>query len=343
MNLKELSTQLGLSQTTVSRALNGFPEVSEKTRERVLEAARSANYRPSPSAAHLATGKTKVIGHVIPTTQHRMINPHFSDFLAGASEGYAAAGYDMLLRAAEPEEEAAVYEDFVSSKRVGGVVVHGPRLQDSRIGLLQSLGLPFLVHGRTGAEDGSYPWLDVNNKEAFEIATNYLIKLGHTRIALINGLEEMTFAAQRRAGYDAALQNSGLTLDPNLTFSADMVEPYGYEATSALLNQSNPPTAILCASILCAMGCVRALAENGMRPGKDISVMTFDDVLSFLQPSGNQTSSPAFTSMRSSIQDAGRRSAEILIDVIEGKNSDHTGVCWEAELVEGRTTSPLRD
>ncbi|MEO1397949.1 MAG: substrate-binding domain-containing protein [Pseudomonadota bacterium] len=343
MNLKELAAQLGLSQTTVSRALNGFPEVSEKTRKRVQEAAKRANYRPSPSAAHLATGKTRVIGHVIPTTQHRMINPHFSDFLAGASEGYAAAGYDMLLRAADPEDETGVYEDFVSRKRVGGVVVHGPRINDPRVPLLQNLGLPFLVHGRTGAEDGTYPWLDVNNHEAFEQATDYLIGLGHRRIGLINGLEGMNFAAQRRAGYEAGLAKAGVTIESGLIFSADMVEPYGYEATHSMMTATPAPTAILCSSILCAMGSVRALSELGLRPVSDISIMTFDDVLSFLQPSQNPEAGPAFTAMRSSIQDAGRRAAEVLIDLIEGKSDAPEAVLWEAELVEGRTTGPNKE
>ncbi|MEL6968326.1 MAG: substrate-binding domain-containing protein [Pseudomonadota bacterium] len=350
MNLKELSAQLGLSQTTVSRALNGFPEVSEKTRKRVEAAARAAKYRPSPSAAHLATGKTRVIGHVIPTTQHRMINPHFSDFLAGASEAYAEAGYDMLLRAAEVENEAAVYEDFVERKRVGAVVVHGPKLGDHRIELLKSLRMPFIVHGRTGEEDGSYPWLDVNNHGAFETATDYLIGLGHRRIALINGLDEMTFAAQRKEGYYHALERAGLEPDPAIMFSADMVEPYGYEATLEVLAAPRKPTAILCASVLCAMGSVRALSEKGLRPGQDISVMTFDDVLSFLQPTGHGPvnsdfmgsafSGSAFTSMRSSIYDAGRRVGEILINSIEGTTNIIEQEEWTAELIEGRTTGP---
>ena len=97
MNLKELSRRLGLSQTTVSRALNGYPEVSEETRERVTEFAQKMNYQPNSSARRLATGKTNAIGHVVPLAEHDMINPHFSDFIAGAGEVYNRRGYDMLI------------------------------------------------------------------------------------------------------------------------------------------------------------------------------------------------------------------------------------------------------
>ena len=98
MNLKELSRELGLSPTTVSRALNGYPEVSEATRRRVVEAAGRLNYRPNMRARSLATGRAMAIGHVIPlSSRHEMMNPIFADFIAGAGEIYARNGYDMLL------------------------------------------------------------------------------------------------------------------------------------------------------------------------------------------------------------------------------------------------------
>ncbi|MEO1155574.1 MAG: LacI family DNA-binding transcriptional regulator, partial [Pseudomonadota bacterium] len=98
MNLKELAASLNLSQTTVSRALNGYPEVRAETRARVEAAAKAANYQPNSRARRLATGRAMTIGHVIPLSdQHQMVNPIFSDFLAGAGETYAREGYDLLL------------------------------------------------------------------------------------------------------------------------------------------------------------------------------------------------------------------------------------------------------
>ena len=338
VNLKQLSKHLGLSQTTVSRALNGFPEVSEKTRLRVRQAADKFNYRPSPSASSLATGKARIIGHVVPVSEHRMLNPHFSDFLAGASDTYAQAGYDLLLRAAPPESEFEIYRDFAQRNRVDGVVVHGPMVNEPRIEQLKQIGLPFVVHGRAGGEEHSYSWLDVDNKSAIEKLTHYLIDLGHRRIALINGLETMNFAHRRRIGYETALKDHGIPVDAQLISSADMNEPYGYDATMEKLSMDNPPTAFLYSSVLSAMGGMRAANVHGQLPGKDISLATFDDKLSFLQANDGPRMTPYMTSVSSSIQDAGRRVGEMLIDQIANPTAPPVCELWKTDLVIGQTT-----
>jgi len=318
VNLKSLSQQLGLSQTTVSRALNGFPEVSERTRRRVQEAANAANYRPSAIASSLAAGRTRVIGHVIPMAQHRMINPHFSDFLAGASEAYASAGYDMLLRAVPLDEEENVYRDLARQHRVDAVVVHGPKLVEPRIDLLQELNLPFIVHGRCGeAERKNYSYLDVDNHGALESATRHLTDLGHRRIALVNGLETMRFAADRRAGFADAMNAAGADISGEYMRSADMTEPFGHSATSDLLALDEPPTAIVYGSMLMAMGGLRAAAQAGLSVPRDLSLVTYDDALSFLEDENGHRDERFLTVARSSIQEAGGKLAHMLMEKIE--------------------------
>lgn len=342
VNLKKLSEMLGLSQTTVSRALNGFPEVNENTRKRVKDAAQALNYRPSRSATSLATGKTKVIGHIIPVSEHQMINPHFSDFLVGASETYAAAGYDLLLRMAGPGEEEAIYRDFANLKRVDGVIVHGPRIEEPRIKLLNAIGLKFVVHGRAGDNHQPYSWLDVNNLRAFEKATQLLLDEGHAQIGLVNGLESMNFALRRRMGYEQALRANDITINPDLITQADMTEPYGYEATKLLLKGRNSPTAIAYSSVLPAMGGLRALSELGLKPGKDVALITYDDQLSFLQSASLDGGDTFFTSLNSSIKAAGKRAAEMLINQIVDPEVEPIQELWEAELVLGQTTGTKR-
>jgi DNA-binding LacI/PurR family transcriptional regulator len=152
MNLRELAESLGLSQTTVSRALNGYPEVREETRARVLAAARAANYTPNSRARRLATGRAMTIGHVIPLAgRTEMVNPIFSDFLAGAGEVYAREGYDMLLSVVGAAGAGDAYRQMAANGSVDGVMVQGPQVDDPRVPLLQELGLPFLVHGRTNS------------------------------------------------------------------------------------------------------------------------------------------------------------------------------------------------
>lgn len=338
VNLKTLSENLGLSQTTVSRALNGFPEVAEKTRKRVLETAEKLNYKPSPSAATLATGKSWSIGHVVPLSNHKMINPHFSDFIEGAGQIYSANNYDMLIRVVKQEDEEKVYRDFASRRRVDGVIVHGPLNDDPRIKLLKSLNLPFVVHGRSETLDQDYSWLDVDNTNAFKRATTLLADLGHERIALLNGLETMNFARRRRAGFEAAMHEKELPIDKSLIQSADMVEPYGYTSATKMLKSDKPPTAFIASSILVAMGIARAIVDANLKIGEDISVIAFDDRLSFLQTENSESKTPFFTTMQSSICDAGIRAAEILIGQIDNNSQKPVQELWEAQLVLGNST-----
>ncbi len=339
MNLKELSAILGLSQTTVSRALNGYPEVSEETREKVRRAAEKHNYRPNTRARGLATGRSMAIGHVIPiSTQHEMVNPVFGDFISGAGEVYSRNGYDMVLTVVDDIGEENVYRQMKSRGSVDGVVVHGPLITEPRISLLREIGLPFVVHGRSSNEADPYNWVDMNNQRAFERATDFLLDLGHTRIALVNGLEHMDFAHRRHDGYIRALAARGITPDETIMRSHEMTEVFGYDTARSLLQGENPPTAFLVSSIICALGVRRAIEELGLRLGSDISVVTHDDVLSYLR---NGADVPIFTATRSSVRDAGRFAAENLLRHIKNPTAPPETMLLEAELMVGQSTGPV--
>jgi LacI family transcriptional regulator len=337
MNLRELADSLGLSQTTVSRALNGYPEVRAETRARVLAAARAANYTPNTRARRLATGRAMTIGHVIPLAgKTEMVNPIFSDFLAGAGEVYAREGYDMLLSVVGAGGAGDAYRQMAANGSVDGVMLQGPQIDDARVPLLQELGLPFLVHGRTGTGT-DYSWLDVANTSAFRRATEFLLDFGHRRIALINGQESFDFAARRRAGYEEALTARDIALKADHMTSDVMTEAYGYAAAAAMLDAPDPPTAFVVSSIIPAIGVRRAAGERGLRLGRDLSLICHDDVLSYLS---NDTEGPAFTATRSSIRSAGARCAEILIDLIRNPDQPPVQELWDVELTVGRSTCP---
>ncbi|WP_333714387.1 substrate-binding domain-containing protein [Yoonia sp.] len=338
MNLKELSKNLGLSQTTVSRALNGYPEVSDATRRRVEAAAKAFNYSPSNRAKGLATGRALAIGHVIPiSTRHEMVNPVFGDFIAGAGETYSREGYEMVLAVVADADEQKVYDNMWRRRAVDGVVLHAPRMNDVRIPYLQKIGMPFAVHGRASGCKTPYTWLDVNNRRAFERATDFLIDLGHRRIALVNGLEYMDFADRRRAGYASALMAKDIPVDPTLMASGEMTEVFGYESMRSMLGAADPPTAVLCSSLVSALGARRAIEERGLKMGRDVSVVTHDDVLSYLQNGGE---TPIFTATRSSVREAGRRLAQMLLGRIAAPEGPHQQELLEAELVVGDSTGP---
>lgn len=338
MNLKELASKLGLSPTTVSRALNGYPEVNEATRERVMAAAKRHNYRPNTRAIRLATGRAFAVGHVIPVaTRHEIVNPVFADFIAGAGETYSRNDYDMVLSVVPDDQEEDTYRSLKSKGNVDGVIVHAPRMNDPRIALLHDIGLPFVVHGRATGAALPYSWLDVNNRRAFQRATEFLLDLGHHRIGLVNGLEFMDFAVRRRAGYTDALAARGLTPDPALMSSEEMTEVAGYRAARRMLAKENPPTAILCASMISGMGVRRALQELGLMMGRDVSVIIHDDDLSYLK---NGEDLPIFTATRSSVREAGRQSADMLLTLIGNPGGVPEQRLLEAELIIGQSTGP---
>lgn len=338
MNLKQLSEQLGLSQTTVSRALNGYPEVNEHTRLRVQKAAADGNYRPNLRAMSLATGRAMAIGHVIPVlAQDDVINPIFAEFIAAASKTYSQHNYELLLKIAASEDEEPIYRSLAATRAVDGVVIHSPQTNDSRVQVLKDTGLPFVVHGRVHQETAEYNWVDMDNEGAFKQATKLLLDLGHRKIALLNGLESMTFAWLRRSGYEEALAGNGIEPDESLMSSSELTESYGYRTTSALLARSPRPTAFLVSSYIVALGVRRAISHAGLLIGKDISVVTHDDELSFFDNGGNI---PQFTSTRSSVRDAGHQAAELLLRQIDNPAEKPVSKLIPTQLVIGSSTGP---
>ena len=190
MNLKQLADILSLSQTTVSRALNGYPEVAEETRRRVIAAAKRYGYRPNPSARRLATGKAGMIGYVMPTGASVEIDPHFIEFLSGLGEYARTHELDLALSPTLVEEEETTYRRVVANKQVDAVYVSAPRPQDSRIRLLEQNNFPYIVHGRSEGLQFEYPFVDIDNDGAFHDAARLMVQFGHMLDTPFDGRDE---------------------------------------------------------------------------------------------------------------------------------------------------------
>ena len=337
-SLKELAEYLGLSQTTVSRGLADYPEVTERTKTRIREAAKALNYAPSSTAQKLVHGKSLTIGHVIRLSDHRTFNPFYADFIAGAGETYSQAGYDMLISMVAPEKEMQTYRDLANSQKVDGFILSEPVPDDPRIALLHDLAIPFALHGRShtaSKAEHNYNWLDVNNKGGFEIATAYLLDQGHRDIAFVNGLEIFDFALRRKDAFLQTMQKHKAPIRSDWLYSGDMSEHAGFEVAQILLSYKEIPTAILCSSVLQAMGIQRALNLHNKILGKDVSVICWDDCLSGFHKSAGL---PQFTSMQSSIYEAGAKIAHLLLEKIQTPDGAVSTHLLEAQLVIGQST-----
>ncbi|OHV85889.1 substrate-binding domain-containing protein [Ensifer sp. LCM 4579] len=335
VNLKQLAELLGLSQTTVSRALNGYPEVNAETRRRVLDAVRTTGYRPNRAAQRLATGKAYSIGLVMPIASGIDSDIHFGEFLAGLAEEALKHDFHFVLNPSAPDDEEATFRRLAASGNVDAVFLAYMRRNDPRIPILKSLSIPFVVHGRSIGGPRDYPFLDVDNTRAFYDAAKLLLQLGHHRIALINGPEYLAFSLRRKKGLMLALEEWGLHHDEALVHHSVMTDEYGYRSMQSFLQRPDPPTAVLCSSTVLALGVVRAINQAGLGIGRDISVIAHDDVLPMLKP---ENFSVPLTTTRSSLRAAGARIATRLIASILNRGDYPQQELWRAELVVRAST-----
>ncbi len=338
VNLKELSQMLGLSQTTISRALNGYPEVNKETRERVLQAARETGYRPNRAAQRLATGKAGSIGLIMPISPDHSSDMHFAEFQSGLAEASIVHDFHFVIMPSRAEDEEQAIRWLVASGSVDGYYLAYVRDRDPRITMAKSLSLPFIVHGRSFGLELDYPFLDVDNEGAFHDATRFLLQLGHQRFALLNGPSDLDFAHRRRLGTEKALAEKGLLLDPRHTRHSFMGDEQGYRGMKEILASADRPTAVLCASTVLALGAVRAMNEVGLKLGTDISLIAHDDELPLLKP---ENFSIPLTTTRSSLRAAGKRIGERLIAMInQSEPAAPEQELWKVELVVRASTGP---
>ncbi|MDN7556189.1 substrate-binding domain-containing protein [Burkholderia orbicola] len=334
VNLKALSDALGLSRTTVSRALNGYDDVSEATRERVAKAAREMGYVADPTARRLATGRADMIGIVYPFGAGDLGDPRFAEVVAGITERLAERNLDFIIASARPNAELDTYRRIVDGKLVDGLIVARTRVDDQRIAYLQASAFPYVAYGRTQAA-GPYAWFDFDNEAGARDAVRRLIGFGHRRIAMISAPLALNFAAQRRAGYLSALREAGIDADPALLVECPFTPDGGRQAARALLARTEPPTALLVDNNIAGSGAFRVLVDNGLRLGADLSLIVYDGVppdiahpyrvTAVVQPTGHAS---------------GRALAELMLRLLDD------GVCdqrLEAPAIEaGDTDGPLR-
>jgi len=336
MNLKEFAKSIGMSQTTVSRALSGYPEVKQETRARILKLAGELGYHPNRSAAGLATGRAGAVGIVL--REGHGFDPNTTEFMAGLGSRLETRQIDILITVVEDREgELTAYQRLAGSKRVDAVILHTPTLDDPRMDFLKRLNMPFIVHGR-GVEGGGFPWIDIDNFGAIFRATSYLLDIGHRSIGLINGGKGDVFAEHREQGYRKALKERNIAVrDDDLIVNGDFTDDVGYRSMQDFLSLTDPPTAVLAGSMMTALGVMRAVRSAGLVLGRDISLIAHDDVFNYIN-ADNMV--PTVSTTRSSMREAGVRIGDILLQMLGGRDVSAHSEIWPVELVLRESTAP---
>jgi LacI family transcriptional regulator len=277
VNIRQLAKELGLSTSTVSRALNGYLDVNPQTRLRVQDMAQARGYRPDAGARRLVRGSSEAIGIVYSAAVENLGNPQFLDMAGGLAERLEQQQFDLLLAVASDDHELQIYERLFKGGRVDAVVVPNTRLHDNRVDYLRAHNYPFLGYGRT-QNCNDYSWFDFDNDRGSVLAVEHLLQLGHRAIAYVHSSLALNFAFQRHRGFISALQSAGLVCPPAFQVGPAADRRSGLDAVVKLLAMETRPTAIVVDNNLGGVGVLRGLLDAGIQVGSEMSVVIHGEI-----------------------------------------------------------------
>lgn len=275
VTINEIARRSGVSKGAVSYALNGRPGVSEKTRSRILEVAHELGWAPNRTARLLSGSRTDTFGLLLARDPRTLASERFyMEFIAGLESELISRSYGLLVQVTPHiEAELALYPKWWSEHRVDAVVVVDIRIADPRIAVLRSLGLPAVFVGDPGMTNGfTTVWTD--DATAMVEAVDYLVGLGHRRLARVGGPSELSHVRIRDSAFDQALRRHGLE---GIVQHADFSEAAGRAATRELLDRCDRPTALVFDNDLMTVAGLSASAELGLSVPGDVSLLAWDD------------------------------------------------------------------
>lgn len=280
VDIREVARVSGVSTATVSRALNGRPDVSEATRAKVMETARHLGYLPNEQARALVRRRSSTVGLIWDTqyVRARGRQSFLNDLFVGLKMALADTGYHLLLLS--PQSDEASVDAFVriaAQHSLEGVALmavdeHLPAVDALIASGRPCVGLDLPVRGRRAS------YVSTDNRYGAGLAVRHLHELGHRRIAMITGPTEMLPAAERFEGFRSTMAELGLDVPPSYVVAGDFFLESGRASMQRLLALSQPPTAVFVASDLMAVGAMNAVFDAGLSVPKDISIVGYDDI-----------------------------------------------------------------
>jgi len=334
--IESLARDLGLSASTVSRALNGYTDISDETRRRVQESADDAGYKLISERKKRLT-PTNAVGLVVEMWSLDISSPFLGQFLRGATAALRRRSYDLLVASTDGTKEALkVYNYLIAEGRVEGFILTRIRSEDPRIALLTERDVPFVCFGRDQS-GGHYAWHDIDAAEAVAKSVQYLAERNHTELALLQAPAEINFVRLRQSSFREALRHHGLKAREDRIINAGLTASDGAQAARTLLQSKSPPTAIICDLDALAMGAMYAIRDAGHVPGKDVSVIGYgDDPFSAF-------AEPALTTFSQDSELAGRWVAEMFLAILDGTTPEILQRMRFAKFVERQSAARRGD
>lgn len=336
--IKDIAAELGVSITTVSLIINNRPcRVSEKTRKDVLDLVKKYNYTPNSSARALVTKKTETIGLIVPDIS----NPFFSELAKGVERAAQKANYSVILCNSDNKAQKDIKNTaLLISKQVDGLIL-APSMGDQDVEyiaqfnrLTQRNRLPLVLADRT-VPFGSYNSVLIDNRIGAYQATCHLLELGHRKIGCVTGPLNVDSAEKRYNGYIDALRMNDIEVDEDIICHGDYQVESGFAAAEPLLNKG--VTAIFACNDLMALGCMRKARQMGMIPGKDISIMGFDDI-----PLCELLDQP-LTTVRQPLYEMGKHSFQLIKDLIDKPQSRIENIMLPPTVIVRDTTTQCKN
>jgi LacI family transcriptional regulator len=330
--IRDVAKKLNISIYTVSRALDGYDDVADKTRELVIQTADEMGYAPNRAARQLRRQKAETIGFVVPAIAGRMSEPFSTEFIAGVGEELSARNFDLLISKAVTEEtEQNLYHRWVNSHKVDGFILNRIRRHDWRVNNLTRWGIPFAGLGKS--QDAiKYPCICIEGSEAYLELVDHIQKNGFSRFAFIGGPADLINHIERLRWFKAALKKRDLEVDSKNVVSTDMSSTGGYEAARRLLRTSDPPDAIICVNDETAFGVLHAFHEIGLAVGTDVAVAGFEGV------QDSHHTEPPLTTLDIPVAEIARQLAELLIEHINNRTVEIREIVIEPRLIVRAST-----
>jgi LacI family transcriptional regulator len=322
----DVAREAGVSYATVSRVINNKAHVKPEKREAVLEAMQRLGYVVNQQARSLAGGRSHIIGLLV----QDLISSWMGQIIRGIDEELVNAQYDLMIYTSHRRKAAEASYAAISHGLADGVLLIIPRNVTAYIGSLREQSFPHVLIDCSLGDRLSHS-VEVANWEGAYQATTYLIGLGHHRIGFVTGQLEMESGRDRLAGFQAALHDHGIQLDPSLIIEGNYLQQRGFEAGQQLLSRPDRPTAIFASNDASAFGVIDAAHAHGLRLPDDLSILGFDDI-----PEAASIH-PALTTVRQPLEQMGRIGTQILIRALDDPDMPIARVVLPTELIIRRS------